>query len=143
MAHKLRSDAEKRDRVFDHMAKFTDKGFATEIPADQVDDPVEGPVWYLPLHIVEKRGKTRPCHDARAATGGICLNDQLLGGPNLINSLHKVLMSFRTKKVAFMTDISAFFHNILVDKRDREAFRYYWFRSKEMREVVCLSLIHI
>ena len=58
------------------------------------DEDIIKPRWYLPLHIVELRGKTRVCHDARAATDGICLNDLLVGGPNLMNSLMDTLMRF-------------------------------------------------
>ena len=59
---------------------------------------------------------------------GISLNDQLLGGPNLIKSLHPILMKFQTKKVAFMCEISAFFH---VADEDIDSFRYLWFKDRD------------
>merc|ERR1712055_1186117 len=82
MIPRLRRDEQRRRRIFEHMEKFIANGFAEEIPPEEVDEPVEGPLWYLPIHIVEKKGNTRPCHNARASVDGICLNDQLLGGPN-------------------------------------------------------------
>ena len=112
MIPRMRRDEARKERVFCNMEKFLSSGFAEVIPPLEVDKPVEGPLWYLPIHVVEKKGKTRPCHDARASVRGILLNDQMLGGPNLIKSLHHVLLNFRTKKVAFMCDIAAFFHHV-------------------------------
>ena len=100
MIPRMRRDEPRKERVFSNMDKFLSNGFAEIIPPHEVDNPVEGPLWYLPIHVVEKKGKTRPCRDACASVHGISLNDQMLGGPNLIKSLHHVLLNFRTKKVA-------------------------------------------
>ena len=104
------------------MKKFDDKGFAVNIPDDEMDPQL--PRWHLPMHAVDKYNKIRMCHDAHAGVDGTCLNDFLLSGPNLINPLVDILMRFREHPIAFMTDISAFFHNIRVNERDRQVFRY-------------------
>ena len=114
------------------MQKFTDQGYAIQIPDDNNDAEASTPRWYLPIHVVEQKpGKTRICHDGRASVGGVCLNDMLLGGPNLMNPLPDVLMNFRINRVAFMMDIAAFFHQVLVDKKDADAFRFFWWANKE------------
>ena len=41
-------------------------------------------------------------------------------------------MRFRTKRIAFMMDIAAFFHQILVDEKDVNVFRYFWFTDTTM-----------
>ena len=87
------------------------------------------------LQAVNKYGKIRMCHDAHAGVNGVCLNDFLLGGPNLINPLTDILTRFREHPIAFMTDICGFFHNIRVDERDREVFRYLWFKDEGCREM--------
>ena len=79
------------------MEDFVKDGFAEIIPPKDADTPVDGALWYLPIHIIEKRGKTRPCHDVKAAVNGVSLNGQLLGGPNLIKSLHHIFLNFRKK----------------------------------------------
>ena len=56
----------------------------------------------------------------------------LHGKMNLNNELMTILCLFRTEKVAFTTDICAFFHNVLVSPIDADAFRYFWFTDQSM-----------
>ena len=83
---------------------------------------------------VDKLTKIRIYHDARAKAGGICLNDLPLGGPNLTDSLAGILILFCKYKYVFCTDIASFFHQILLDERDINAFRYLWWVDQSMRE---------
>ena len=144
LRYKLSNNHDLRDRVFPEMQKFVDTGVAIEIDPKNDDADISKPRWYLPIHIVEERNKTRICHDGRADTGGICLNELLLGGPNIMNVLTEVLMKFRIHKIGLMTDIKAFFHNVRVHPEDADTFRYMWFTDKSMREaVIMLFLAHI
>ena len=44
----------------------------------------------------------------------------------------------------FTTDITAFFHQVMIDKRDRAVFRYLWFEDETMQKVrVKAFLAHI
>ena len=131
MIPRFRRDPARMERVFTEMAKFEEKGYAIEVDEEE-QVPATDPTWYLPLHVVEKGAKTRICHDARAAVRGTCLNEMLLGGPNLLNSLPGIIMRFRTKRIAFMMDIASFFHQILVDEKDVNVFRYLWFTDKTL-----------
>ena len=133
MIPRFNRDAGRKERVFNEMQKFEDKQYAVQI-AD-VDDRITAttPRWHLPLHVVEKNNKCRICHDGRANVKGICVNDLLSGSPNLLNSLPGILLNFRTKKIAFMTDIASFFHQVLVDERDAESFCYFWFSDESMK----------
>ena len=137
-AAQLRRDDEKKERVFAEMEKFVKLGYASVIEDLNDDTTTDRPRWYLPLHVVEKGGKTRVCHDARASTNGVCLNDMLHGKLNLNNELMTILCLFRTEKVAFTTDICAFFHNVLVSPIDADAFRYFWFTDESMTTVQLL-----
>ena len=132
MIHRFRRNDERKQRVFKEMEKFEEKGYADVIDNFNDDSRAENPRWYLPIHVVEKNGKTRICHDAKASVKNTSLNDLLLGSPNLLNSLPGILLSFRTKKIAFMTDISAYFHQVLIDERDADVFRYFWFADQSM-----------
>ena len=57
---------------------------------------------------------------------GKSLNDELLQGPDLTNSLVGVLTRFRQDPVAFMSDVEAMFHQVRVDPEDRSALRFLW-----------------
>ena len=139
MIPRLHRDPEKRKRVFAEIQKFSDTGVAIEI--DSIDDDASAPFprWHLPLHIVEKRNKTRVCHDARASTSGCCLNDFLLGGPNLVNSLAEIILYSRIWKFVLMNDIRSFFHQVRVDPKDVGAFRFPWFVDENLREAKMMS----
>ena len=102
MIPRFRRDGGRMQRVFKEMEKFEEKGYAHMIDNNNNDSGAENPRWYLPIHVVEKNNKTRICHDARANVRGIAFNDLLLRTPNLLNSLPAILLSFRTKKIAFM-----------------------------------------
>ena len=144
MIPRLVRDPARKERVFAEMKKFVDTGVAVEIDSINDDSSATKPRWYLPIHVVEKRGKTRVCHDARASTGGYCLNDFLLGGPNIINSLAEILMNARKWKYVLMNDIRAFFHQVRVDERDVDVFRFPWFADETMRFAILLAfLAHI
>ena len=139
MIPRLQRDPERRKRVFAEIQKFSDTGVAIEIDNTDNDATASLPRWHLPLHVVEKRGKTRVCHDARASTGNCCLNDFLLGGPNLVNSLAEILLYSRIWKFVLMNDIRSFFHQVRVDPRDVGAFRFPWFVDENLREAKMMS----
>ena len=94
------------------------------------------PIWYLPCHIVFQKGKWRFCHDGRATTDGICINDLLINDLNLMTPILKPIMNIRAYIFAFSVDIEAFFHNVLIDEEDRSLFRYLWYENENMRELL-------
>ena len=109
MTPKLKRDEKRKQIIFGNIKKFKDKGIP--VPVDKaLENPkaiAEGrPIWHLPLMCVDKPTKIRICHNARAKAGGICLNDLLLGGPNLTNSLARILILFCKYKYVFCTDIA-------------------------------------
>ena len=141
MIPRFRRDPDRRKRVFAEVQKFIDTGVAIEI--DPVDDDAfaPDPRWSMPLHVVIKHGKLRVCHDARAPTGGVCLNDLLLGGPNIINPLAQILMYSRRWKYVLMNDIKAFFHQVRVDPRDVDAFRFPWFNDESLSSARMMAFL--
>ena len=70
------------------MEKYISKGHARKVPLDELHVEGKRPLWYLPHHpVLNKPGKTRVVFDCTAKYGGTSLNDQLLTGPDLINSM--------------------------------------------------------
>lgn len=89
---------------------------------------VSGKVWYIPHHGVHHptKGKLRVVFDCGAIYKGTSLNQQLLQGPDLSNSLIGALIRFRKEPVAFMVDIQAMFHQVRVPDKHMNFLRFLW-----------------
>lgn len=88
-------------------------------------------VWYIPHHGVyhpRKPDKLRVVFDCSAKFCGISLNDTLLTGPDLINSLAGVLCHFRREAVAVICDIERMFHQFFVTPEHRTYLRFLWWQ---------------
>ena len=88
-----------------------------------------GIVWYLPHHPIvnlHKPGKLRVVFDCVAKFNRTSLNDKLMKGPDLANSLVGVLTRFRKNKVTLVADVKAMFHQIKVDPHDQNMLRFLW-----------------
>ena len=127
----MRREPDRKEGVWKQMREMIAKGHAKRIDNPEVPEGV--PRFYLPLHIVtNKPGKFRVCQDGAAKVKGVCLNDELLSGPDLLNRLVGVLLRFRRHPVAMSADIKGFFHQVYVDENDSPAFRFFWCEDEEM-----------
>ena len=112
------------------------RDYAREVISQEV-----GPLgihWYLPHHPVfnpQKPGKIRVVFDCSAKCHGTSLNDQLLQGPDLTNSLVGVLSRFREERIALMSDIEAMFHQVRVRPSDCDALRFLWWPDGNLDSV--------
>ena len=73
-----------------------------------------------------KPGKVRVVFDAAASYKGTSLNDQLVAGPDLLNSLVGVIMRFRLHDVAMIADIETMFFQVRVIEKDQPSLRFLW-----------------
>lgn len=83
--------------------------------------------WYLPLFGVyhpRKPDQIRGVFDASARYEGVCLNDQLLQGPDFINDLLGIFIRFRKDTVAVVADVQQIFHSFLVEEEHRDYLRF-------------------
>ncbi|XP_064645120.1 uncharacterized protein LOC135498666 [Lineus longissimus] len=104
------------------------KGYAREVPVEQLNQR-DGKTWYLPHHGVyhPKKKKLRVVIDCAARFGGTSLNDQLLQGPNLTNTLIGTLLRFRQDSVAVMSDVESMFYQVRVPPDQASFLRFlYW-----------------
>ncbi|XP_068735428.1 uncharacterized protein [Montipora capricornis] len=104
------------------------KGYAKQVPVEELY-PNGRPLWYLPHHAIfhpHKPDKLRVVFDCAARFKGTSLNDQLLHGPDLTNSLFGVLQRFRQEPVALVSGLEAMFHQVKVDPLDSDALRFLW-----------------
>lgn len=77
----------------------------------------------------KKPGKLGVVFDCSAKFRGIYLNDTLLTGPDLINSLAGVLCCFRIEAVAVICDIEWMFHQFSVSPEVRNYLRFLWWEG--------------
>ncbi|XP_068729037.1 uncharacterized protein [Montipora capricornis] len=113
---------------------YIGKGYAKQVPVKELY-PNGRPSWYLPHHAVfhpHKPDKLRVVFDCAARFKGTSLNDQLLHGPDLTNSLFGVLQRFRQEPVALVSDIEAMFHQVKVDPLDSDALRFLWWPNDDL-----------
>lgn len=129
--NRLRTIEKKLDRDTDikmeyekQIQNLLDKGYAEEIAHSSTSKRK----WYLPHFAVTHptKKKMRLVFDAAAKSGGTNLNDTLLPGPDLLQSLFGVLLRFRQFPVAVMADIKEMFLQIKMKEEDRDSLRFLW-----------------
>ena len=117
-----------RDVIDDYIERI----HARKVHVNLDEDSKDQPVWYLLHHPVVRPDKLRAVFDCSACYKGTSLNDQLLSGPDLTNSLLGVLIRFRLEPVAVMSDIKQIFHQVRVDPNDNDAFRFLWWSDGDL-----------
>jgi len=117
-------------QYMDRMIKDGDAELATE-------DTQPGCVYFISHHGVyhpKKPDKLRVVFDCSARFKGSSLNDHLLSGPDLTNSLLGVLCRFRRHTVAIMCDVEKMFHRFHVRPGDRDYLRFLWWERGDINE---------
>ncbi|XP_067942833.1 uncharacterized protein [Watersipora subatra] len=90
--------------------------------------PQKGCVWYIPHFAVkhQKKGKLCVVFDCAATYSGTSVNQHLLQGPDLTNSMLGISCRFRKGKIAIACDIKKMFFNFHVTPSDRDYLRFLW-----------------
>ena len=126
-----------RDVVYaEQYCKFMDDMLSNKY-AEQVEcdpDVKQGDYWYIPHFGVthpDKPGKVRVVFDCAAKVEGLSLNDLLIQGPDMINSLICVLLSFRVGCYAYTSDIETMFYQVRVPNKHRDYLRFLWWNKND------------
>ena len=125
LKRRLVKDPELCKKYSQQIEMYVQKGYAERLP--EKDQDVRVRTWYLPHTSVvspRKPEKLRVVFDWASKSHGHSLNDYLMKGPNLVNSLVGVLLRFRKHPVAVVADIESMFHQVRVAPRDRDALRF-------------------
>lgn len=123
---RLQRDAILKEKYRDFMDDLLRKNYARKMSNEELR---QTDTWYLPHHPVfhpQKPDKVRVVFDCSAKFRGSSLNDQLLQGPDLTNTLVGVLTRFRQEQVAFMSDIESMFYQVRVRPSDCNYLRFLW-----------------
>nr|XP_055045825.1 uncharacterized protein LOC129431793 [Misgurnus anguillicaudatus] len=136
LRRKMMKDESYKRHYSEFMSEILQRGDAEEVH----DDGKEGETWYLPHHGVlhpKKADKLRVVFDCSATYECCSLNDHLLRGPDLINSLHGILIRFRQHPIALMCDIEKMYHQFHVDETDRDFLRFLWWKDGNINQPAC------
>jgi len=134
LKRRLDHDPVLRKKYTNFINDLLDKGHARTVPDQQLNCSDEN-IWYLPHHNVvnaKKPDKVRVVFDCAAKYHGESLNDKILQGPDLTNSLIGVLCRFRQEGIAMMADVEAMFHQVYVHPKDLNALRFLWFPNGDL-----------
>ena len=117
-----------KDKYISVVNSYITKGHARKLSLKEVE-VLTDKTWYLPHHCVlnaKKPDKVRVVFDAAASLKGISLNNQLLVGPDLLNSVFGVVQRFRMKPVAVVADVTDMYHQVRVPEVDSDSLRFLW-----------------
>ncbi|XP_068224972.1 uncharacterized protein [Palaemon carinicauda] len=125
LKRRLDNDEAYKTSYVGQMEKYTDKGYTERVPVSQLDKK-DGRVWLMPHHSVRHpiKQKNRVVFDLKARHRGTSLNEHLMQGPDLTNSLTGVLLCFREGQHAITADVQEMFHQVKVPEEDRDCLRY-------------------
>ena len=73
-----------------------------------------------------KPGKMRRVCNAASKYKGLCLNDKLLAGPDLLHGLIGTIFRFLEGPVALTADMESMFLQVQVPEQDRSCLRFLW-----------------
>ncbi|XP_039902004.1 uncharacterized protein LOC120742644 isoform X1 [Simochromis diagramma] len=131
----LNRKPEMREHYVAFMEKILSNGHAEVAPPLEKGEEC----WYLPTFGVyhpQKPNQIRVVFDSSAQHLGVSLNNVLLTGPDLNNTLVGVLLRFRTESVAIMADIQQMFHCFMVREDHRNFLRFLWHRDNDLNNEV-------
>ena len=126
----IANESYKKDYI-NYMKDIIERGDAEEVRAEGTF----GEKWFIPHHGVyhpKKPEKLRVVFDCSAKYKGSSLNEHLLPGPDMINSLTGVLIRFRQHHTALMCDIEKMFHQFHVSENDRDYLRFLWWKNGDL-----------
>ena len=130
---KMQADENYKKDYTEFMSKLISKGYAYKVPDSETTSDDHG-VHYLLHHGVyhPKKKKIRVVFDGSAKYNGSSLNDHLLQGPHLTNSLVGVLTRFRQEPIAFMADIESMFYQVRVPQHQHDYLGFLWWTDGDL-----------
>ena len=141
LIRKLDKDEKMKEAYVKSIQDLIDLDVVELVEDDNHDDPTRTDVFYLPHVGVWSSSpdrasfKLRPCHDASAvAPNGKSLNQQLMAGPPILQSIQTILLKFRTGKYVGQGDLSRMFYQVLVSTvKDKDYLRWLWRENADMK----------
>ena len=134
MKRRFQNDQELFEKYKTSIYEYIEKGYAARFPQDEVNAGHDI-IFYLPYYAVfhpYKPAKVRVVFDCAAKFQGTSLNDQLLSGPDLTNSLVGVLTRFCEEPVALVSHVEGMFNQVSAKPEDYDTLRFLWWPDDDL-----------
>ena len=126
---RLEKDATLKQRYKEAIVVDLQKGFVRILDEEELENTKSELQWYvqhLPVLNPNKPDKVRRVCNAASKFGGVSAYDDLMAGPDLLQSLIGVIIRFREKKIALTADAEAMFLQVKVPPADCKVLRFLW-----------------
>ncbi|XP_053682304.1 uncharacterized protein LOC128732893 [Sabethes cyaneus] len=127
LQRRMQRNSDQWNRYSDYISQYIQAGYASYIAPAK--DPEK--IVYLPHHGVLKEDssttKLRVVFNAsQKSTNGLALNDILMTGPVVQDTLYNIFLNFRTHCIALTGDIEKMYLQIKVTSEDSKLIRMLW-----------------
>ena len=134
----------KKDSLFQGLyekkiEEYLKKGYARTLSTTE-EKETNATTLYIPHFAATNPNKPRKIlliFNAVAKSQGVSLNDRLLKGPDLYNSLVGILSVFRERAIAICGDLREMLHQVKIRKQDRGSQRFLWRDKETGRLITC------
>ena len=136
LERRLQKDETLKKRYQETIDTDVNAGYVRKVDQAELNETKDKLQWYLPHHPVinpHKPEKVRRVCNAAAKYQGVALNDKLLPGPDLLQSLIGIIFRFREHQIALSADIETMFLQVAVPKDDSRCLRFLWREDPERR----------
>ena len=136
LERRLQKDGALKKRYQETIDTDVNAGYVRKVDQAELNETKDKLQWYLPHHPVinpNKPEKVRRVCNAAAKYQGVALNDKLLPGPDLLQSLIGIIFRFREHQIALSADIEAMFLQVAVPKDDSRCLQFLWREDPERR----------
>ena len=129
MERSLDKDSERAKAYYATVDTYIAKEYARKLSSTEIAVKEPKNTWYLPHYAVTNPSKPRKIHvvfDGTTLYKGTSLNDQMMTGPDLLNSLVGVIMRFPLRAAAIIVDMQTMFFQVRVIEKDQPSLRFLW-----------------
>ena len=136
LERRLQKDETLRKRYQKTIDTDVNAGYVRKVDQAELNETKDKLQWYLPHHPVinpHKPEKVRRVCNAAAKYQGVALYDNLLPGPDLLQSLTGIIFRFRENQIALSVDIEAMFLHAVVPSDDSRCLQFLWREDPEQK----------
>ena len=129
LERRLEKDENLKQRYKETIDVDLQKGFVRILDEAEIENTKTDLQWYvphLPVLNPNKPDKVRRVCNAASKFGGVSLNDNLMAGPDLLQSLIGIIFRFREKEIALTADVEAMFLQVRVPPTDCKVLKFLW-----------------